>query len=105
MKTRKFLMSGEHFNCREVGNDFSVSSGFTHQNATCIKKQSNKNSNHREESKMATGTQPQTSQPPLSGDFAERLETHLTEVKHQGELKHQHSEPLAHGRLLQATIY
>jgi hypothetical protein len=38
-------------------------------------------------------------------DFAERLETHLAEVKHQGELKHQHPEPLARGRLLHTTIY
>jgi hypothetical protein len=33
-------------------------------------------------------------------DFAEMLETHLAEVKHQGELKHQHSEPLAGGEPL-----
>jgi hypothetical protein len=38
-------------------------------------------------------------------DFAERLETHLAKVKNQGELKHQHSEPLAHGRLLHTRIY
>jgi hypothetical protein len=33
------------------------------------------------------------------------LETHLAEVKHQGELKLQHPEPLAHGRLLHVTIH
>jgi hypothetical protein len=33
------------------------------------------------------------------------LETHMAEVKHQGELKYQHSEPLAYGRLLHTTIY
>jgi hypothetical protein len=31
--------------------------------------------------------------------------TRLAEVKHQGELKHQHSEPLAGGRPLHPTIY
>jgi hypothetical protein len=34
-------------------------------------------------------------------DFAERLETHLAEVKHQGE----HSESLDNERLLYTTIY
>jgi hypothetical protein len=38
-------------------------------------------------------------------DLAETLETHLAEVKHKEELKLQHSEPLACGRLLQTTIY
>jgi hypothetical protein len=38
-------------------------------------------------------------------DFAERLETNLAEVKHRGEMKHQHSTPLAHGRLLHITIH
>jgi hypothetical protein len=33
------------------------------------------------------------------------LETHLAEVKHKGELKVQHPEPLPHGRLLYAMIY
>jgi hypothetical protein len=33
------------------------------------------------------------------------LETHLAVVKHQGELKLLHSEPIAGGRLLQAMIY
>jgi hypothetical protein len=56
-------------------------------------------------SKMATGTQPQTFWLPWSRDFDRKLETHLIEVQHQGELKHQYSEPLAHGRPLHATIY
>jgi hypothetical protein len=56
-------------------------------------------------SKMATRIQPQTFWPLWSRDVAEKMETHLTEVKHQGELKHQHSETLAHGRPLHATIY
>jgi hypothetical protein len=38
-------------------------------------------------------------------DFAEMLETHLAEVKHQGELKLQHPEPLAHRMLLHVTIH
>jgi hypothetical protein len=42
---------------------------------------------------------------PLTRDFAERLGTSLDEVKHQEELKHQHSEPLAGGRLLHAMLY
>jgi hypothetical protein len=32
------------------------------------------------------------------------METPLAEVKHQEELKLQHPEPLAHGRLLHAMI-
>jgi hypothetical protein len=36
---------------------------------------------------------------------AEVQETHLAEVKHQGELKLLHPEPLVHGRLLHATIH
>jgi hypothetical protein len=32
------------------------------------------------------------------------LETHMAEVKHQGELKLQHPEPLACGSLLHVTI-
>jgi hypothetical protein len=38
-------------------------------------------------------------------ELAEMLETLLAEVKHQGELKLQHPEPLAHGRCLQTMIY
>jgi hypothetical protein len=41
----------------------------------------------------------------MNQGLAERLKTHLAELKHQGEWKHQHSEPLACGRLLYATIY
>jgi hypothetical protein len=37
-------------------------------------------------------------------DLDEMLETHLAEVKHQGELKCWHPETLAHGRLLHLTI-
>jgi hypothetical protein len=33
------------------------------------------------------------------------LETHLAEVKHKGELKILHPEPLAHGRLLYNRIH
>jgi hypothetical protein len=38
-------------------------------------------------------------------DFDKKLETCLNEVKHQGELKHQHSESLVPGRPLHPTIY
>jgi hypothetical protein len=55
-------------------------------------------------SKMASGTQLQTAWAPWIRDLAEILETHLAEVKHQGETKLQHSEPLAHGSLLHAMI-
>jgi hypothetical protein len=34
----------------------------------------------------------------MNQGFADMLETHLAEVKHKGELKHQHSEQLAGGR-------
>jgi hypothetical protein len=54
---------------------------------------------------MATGTQPQTVWAPQIRDFAKMQETHLAEVKQQGEPKLQHSEPLAHGRLLHTMIY
>jgi hypothetical protein len=37
-------------------------------------------------------------------DPAEKLETHLTEVKHKGEPKAWHSKDLDHGRLLHTTI-
>jgi hypothetical protein len=54
---------------------------------------------------MATGTQTQTAWALWIRDLAEMLETHVTEVKHQGDPKPQHPEPLVHGRLLHATIY
>jgi hypothetical protein len=38
-------------------------------------------------------------------DLAEMLETHLADIKNQGELKFQHPEPLDCGRLLHATIH
>jgi hypothetical protein len=50
-------------------------------------------------SKMATGTQMQTAWALGIRDLAETLETHLAEVKHQGEMKLQHPEPLASGKL------
>jgi hypothetical protein len=53
---------------------------------------------------MVTGTQMQTVWAPWIRDLAETLETHLAEVKHQGELKLQHPEPLDCGRLLHVTI-
>jgi hypothetical protein len=56
-------------------------------------------------SKMATGTQMQTVWAPGIRDLAETLETPLTEVKHQGELKLRHPEHLACGRLLQVTVH
>jgi hypothetical protein len=37
--------------------------------------------------------------------LSERLETHVAEVKHKGELKHQHSELLACGSLFHTIIY
>jgi hypothetical protein len=40
----------------------------------------------------------------LSSNLAEKLETHLPEVKHQEEPKTQHSKHLDHGRLLHAMI-
>jgi hypothetical protein len=46
---------------------------------------------------MVTGTQLQIAWAPWIRDTAEMLETHLPEIKHQGEPKLQHSEPLAHG--------
>jgi hypothetical protein len=56
-------------------------------------------------SKMATGAQQQTAWAPWTRDFAEMLETHLAELKHQGEPKVWHVKPLDNGRLLYATIY
>jgi hypothetical protein len=54
---------------------------------------------------MVTVTQTQTARALWIKDVAEMLETHLKEVKHQGELKRWHPEPLAHGRLLHTTIH
>jgi hypothetical protein len=56
-------------------------------------------------SKMATVTQTWAAWAPWIRDLAEMLEPYLVEVKHQGELKLWHSEPLARGRLLHATIH
>jgi hypothetical protein len=55
-------------------------------------------------SKMATGTQTQTNELCESGTLL-MLQTHLAEVKHKGEVKLQHPEPLARGRLLHNTIH
>jgi hypothetical protein len=54
---------------------------------------------------MATGTQMQTVWALWIRDLAETLETHLAEVKHKGELKLLHPEPLPHGRFLHAMIH
>jgi hypothetical protein len=54
---------------------------------------------------MATETQMQTEQVQGIRDLAELLETHLAEVKHQGELKLWHPEPQARGSLLHVTIH
>jgi hypothetical protein len=54
---------------------------------------------------MVTGTQTQTAWTLWIRDLVEMLETHLAEVKHQGELKLWHAEPQARGRLLHATIH
>jgi hypothetical protein len=51
-----------------------------------------------------TGTQTQTVGALGIRDLAEMLRTHLAEVK-QGDLKLQHPEPLACGRLLHFTIH
>jgi hypothetical protein len=53
---------------------------------------------------MATGTQTQTNELCESGTLL-MLQTHLAEVKHKGEVKLQHPEPLARGRLLHNTIH
>jgi hypothetical protein len=56
-------------------------------------------------SKMATGTQTQTAWALGIRDLAETLETHLAEVKYQGELQLQHSLFIACGRLLHLMIH
>jgi hypothetical protein len=33
------------------------------------------------------------------------LETSIAEVKHQGDVKLQHPEPIGHGKLLHTTIH
>jgi hypothetical protein len=58
--------------------------------------------------KPQSGTNgPQSTERPglMTKDPTEQLKTHLNEVKHQGELKYQHSEPLVPGRPLHPTIY
>jgi hypothetical protein len=56
------------------------------------------------ESKMVTVTQTQTAWAQGIRDLAEMLETHLAEVKHQGELKLWHPKLLGCGRLLHIMI-
>jgi hypothetical protein len=56
-------------------------------------------------SKMVTGTQMQTAWALGIRDLAETLETNMAEIKHQGELKLWHPEPLACGSLLHVTIH
>jgi hypothetical protein len=56
-------------------------------------------------SKMVTGSQTQTAWAPWIRDLAETLETHVAELKHQGELKLWHLEPLAHGMFLHTMIH
>jgi hypothetical protein len=53
---------------------------------------------------MATGKQTHTAWAPGIRDFDEMEETHLANVKCQGELKFRHPEPLACGRLLHIMI-
>jgi hypothetical protein len=55
--------------------------------------------------KMLTGTQTQTVWALGIRDLDEMLETCLDKVKHQGELKQWHPEPLSRGRLLHITIH
>jgi hypothetical protein len=54
---------------------------------------------------MVTGSQTQTEWAPWISDLGETLEPYLVEVKHQGELKLWHSEPLACGSLLHAMTH
>jgi hypothetical protein len=48
---------------------------------------------------MATKAQKQTVWATWLQNLAETLESHLVEIKHQGESKLQHPEPLALGKL------
>jgi hypothetical protein len=54
---------------------------------------------------MVTGTQTQTALALGIRDPVETLETQLAEVKHKGEMKLWHLEPLAHESLLHITIH
>jgi hypothetical protein len=56
-------------------------------------------------SKMTTRVQKHTAWAPWIKNLAEMLEPHLAEIKHQGESKSQHPEPLAHTKLLHTTLY
>jgi hypothetical protein len=56
-------------------------------------------------SKMVTGTHTQTAWVLWIRDLEGTPQTLLAEVKHQGELKLQHPEPLMEGRLFEAMTY
>jgi hypothetical protein len=56
-------------------------------------------------SKMVTRVQKQTAWAPWIKNFVEMLESHIAERKHQEESKLRHTEPLAHGKLLHATLH
>jgi hypothetical protein len=58
-----------------------------------------------EGSKLVTREQKQTAWALWLKNLAEMLEPHLAEIKHQRESKLQHSEPLAHRKLLHATLH
>jgi hypothetical protein len=48
---------------------------------------------------MANRVQKKTALDSCLKNLAEMLEPHLVEIKHQGQSKHQHPEPLDHRRL------
>jgi hypothetical protein len=56
-------------------------------------------------SKMATRVQKQTAWALWIKNHAEMLEPHLVEIKHQGESKLGHPEPLARRKLIHATLH
>jgi hypothetical protein len=54
---------------------------------------------------MATRVQKQTAWVPWIKNLAETLEPHLMEIKHKGESKLQHPEPLDNRKLLHAMLH
>jgi hypothetical protein len=54
---------------------------------------------------MVTRVQKQTAWAPWLQNLAETLEPHLAEIKHQGESKLRHPEPLAYTKLLHAMLH
>jgi hypothetical protein len=56
-------------------------------------------------SKIATRVQKQTAWVPWIKNLAETLEPHLAEIKHHGESKLQHPEPLVHRKFLHITLH